>query len=336
MRKIAVTEKEEGMRLDKLIMRYLALAPKSFTYKMLRKKNITLNGKKAEGSERLTAGDELFFYLSEETIEKFRAKEEISRIERRKLSKDSVLYEDRHILIINKPAGLLSQKAKKEDVSLIEEITEYLLSENSLDEESPGTFKPAVCNRLDRNTSGIILAGKSTTGLSELGKLLAKRDSVEKYYLTIVNGCIKEKERIHGWMKKEKNRNRADIFEEGQDGAKEIETEYFPIAYTKAYTLLRVHLITGRSHQIRAHLAERGHPVIGDSKYGNKELNNPLIKKYALRHHLLHSHEFSFGDIEGVLSYMSGRRIFAPMPAQFEGIARDLFGEDIPSLCNKT
>ena len=177
MKETIIKENESGQRLDKYLKKYLPQAPGSFIYKMLRKKNITLNGKKAAGQEKLNTGDSIKFFLAEETIDKFTGNAAAS--ESYPVKKDlEIIYEDDNILLINKPAGMLSQKAKKEDVSLVEYVIGYLLSNGSVTKEELLTFHPGICNRLDRNTSGMVVAGKSLAGLQIMGEAFKERTFV--------------------------------------------------------------------------------------------------------------------------------------------------------------
>ena len=201
MKETIIKENESGQRLDKYLKKYLPQAPGSFIYKMLRKKNITLNGKKAAGQEKLNTGDSIKFFLAEETIDKFTGNAAAS--ESYPVKKDlEIIYEDDNILLINKPAGMLSQKAKKEDVSLVEYVIGYLLSNGSVTKEELLTFHPGICNRLDRNTSGMVVAGKSLAGLQIMGEAFKER-TLAKYYLCLVKGCIKETSHIRGYLKKD-------------------------------------------------------------------------------------------------------------------------------------
>lgn len=171
MQKFIVTPNEAGQRLDKLLFKYLNLAPRSFIYKMLRKKNITLNHKKCDGSEKTAAGDEVNLWLADETIEKFREIKKFARVPKH----FRVIFEDDDLLAVNKPAGLLSQKAKPEDISVNEEAVSYLLESHAITEKSLEVFKPSVCHRLDRNTSGLLIVGKSLPGLQHMSEVLKER-----------------------------------------------------------------------------------------------------------------------------------------------------------------
>ena len=309
MKEIVINENEAGQRLDKFLGKLLKEAPASFYYKMLRKKNIVLNGKKATGNEKLTAGDSVKLFLSDETFEKFAGKQQ---------TKDPVVsvphisleivYENHDVLAINKPAGMLSQKAKKEDISANEYILQYLLESGTITRERLHTFKPSVCNRLDRNTSGILVAGKTLNGLQQMSKAFRER-SMEKYYLAIVAGHISKPRRIEGYLKKDGQTNQVRIFSKPSKDAKPIITEYRPLKLLGQVTLLEVHLITGRSHQIRAHLASIGHPVIGDTKYGNPRLNREFLKNAGVTHQLLHAYRLFLAD---------GTKIQADAPKEFE------------------
>ena len=309
MKEIVINENEAGQRLDKFLGKLLKEAPASFYYKMIRKKNIVLNGKKATGNEKLTAGDSVKLFLSDETFEKFAGKQQ---------TKDPVVsvphisleivYEDHDVLAINKPAGMLSQKAKKEDISANEYILQYLLESGTITRESLHTFNPSVCNRLDRNTSGILVAGKTLNGLQQMSKAFRER-SMEKYYLAIVAGHISKPRRIEGFLKKDEKNNQVTILSEPSNDAKPIITEYRPLKLVGQVTLLEVHLITGRSHQIRAHLASIGHPVIGDTKYGNPRLNREFLKNAGVTHQLLHAYRLFLAD---------GTKIQADAPKEFE------------------
>ena len=320
MQTLHVDENEAGQRLDKLLAKFLKNAGKGFLYKMMRKKNITLNGKKCDGSERLNLGDEVQLYFSDETIEKFAGKEEtLLQEEGRKPSRlpFEIIYEDKHILLVNKPAGMLSQKAKEGDVSLNEHILNYLIDSGHLPASQLRTFRPSICNRLDRNTSGMVAAGLSLTGLQVMNGVFKDR-SIHKYYQCLVKGEIRERCLVEGFLKKDEAANKVTIHSKEIRGSVPIATEYLPISTNGSVTLLQVTLITGRSHQIRAHLASIGHPILGDFKYGDKALNNRIKQSYQVQSQLLHSWKLMLPDkLSEPLSYLSGKIFYAPLPKAF-------------------
>lgn len=307
MRKITVTPNEAGQRLDKLLLKYMNKAPKSFIYKMMRKKNITINGKKCDGSEKPATGDEITLWLSDETIDSFR---EVKHFEQVK-EHFRVIFENDDILVVNKPAGLLSQKAEAGDVSLNEEAISYLLRTKQIDDKALESFRPSVCHRLDRNTSGLIIVGKSLKGLTEMSAVFKER-TADKYYLCLTEGQIKSPALIHGYLKKDEASNKVTLSDKQTEGAQEIHTAYEPVASNGKVTLLKVQLITGRTHQIRAHLASIGHAIVGDMKYGHKNINDVFYKKYHLKHQMLHS--YMFVDKQHVYT--------APVWSDFERVLR--------------
>ncbi len=359
MKNFYVQDNEAGQRLDKLLGKLLNKAPKSFLYKMLRKKNIVLNGKKADGSEKLAPKDLITFFLSDETMANFTEQAEAVVVNKEL----ELVYEDSHILVVNKPIGELSQKADKEDVSMVEYIISYLLRSGQLTREQLASFKPGICNRLDRNTSGLLIAGKSLTGLQEMSEVMRDR-SLGKYYLCIVKGRLEGKQRVEGYLSKDEALNKVTIHSMKTEAADYICTEYQPIltyagpgsapaakAVRQAkgeaasvrtglrgeteqenrgsFTLLEVKLITGRSHQIRAHLASLGHPLIGDFKYGDQKTNHYFKAKYGLSHQLLHSYRMVFPELKGELAYLSGKELKAEQSDLFLRIQKDLFGMQI-------
>ena len=295
MRELVINANEANQRLDKYLAKYMDLAPKSFFYKMLRKKNITLNGKKAEGNEKLLINDVVRLFLAEDTIEGFRSKKEQTVVNKTSKIKLDIIYEDKDILVINKPVGMLSQKASKDDVSLVEYVIEYLLSTGSLKKQDLATFVPGICNRLDRNTSGIVVAGKSLKGLQDMNEAFKSR-SLHKFYLCLVKGKMSGKSLIDGYLFKDEKTNKVSILKDEIEGALPIKTEYIVMDSNEKVTLLKVNLITGRSHQIRAHLASIGHPIIGDYKYGDKTINDKYKSIYKLESQLLHAYELVMPD----------------------------------------
>lgn len=230
MREISITEKEEGQRLDKILGKYLNQAPASFLYKMLRKKNIKLNQKKADGKEKVRAGDVITLYLADETIEKFQnqALSNMGQIQKEKkkagqeknIGEPEVIFENEHILLLNKPAGLLSQKAAADDISLNEQILVYCLKKGLVTEEELKIRKPSVANRLDRNTTGLIAAGISIKGLTFLSELFRNR-TLEKYYYTIVRGELKKPLSLKGYLKKDEKKNQVTVTDKKMDSAED-------------------------------------------------------------------------------------------------------------------
>jgi len=315
MRQLVVHKNDENQRLDKYLKKYLKEAPGSFIYKMLRKKNIVLNDKKADGTEKLSAGDEIKLFFSEETLQKFTG-ETASMPTVQFPQKDlQILFEDEDVLILNKPAGELSQKAEANDVSMNEYALGYLQKTGVITEESLKVFKPSVCNRLDRNTSGILIVAKTYQAAREFGEALQKR-SVRKFYRCIVRGEVKKAETIDGYLWKDEKTNKVQIFKEKKDGASEIHTAYRPIKCENGLTLLEVHLITGRTHQIRAHLSSIGHSILGDPKYGDKKFS----EKWKVKYQLLHACRLELDGFTGDFAKYNGKIITADLPKVFQKI----------------
>ena len=330
MKEIIISANEAGQRLDKMLAKYLKEAPKSFLYKMLRKKNIVLNGKKATGNEKLSEQDSVKLFLADETISKFSG-QKLTVIQSD--TKLNIIYEDDDVVFINKPVGMLSQKAKENDISVVEHLTAHLIQSKSLSEEELLTFRPSICNRLDRNTSGIIVAGKSLTGLQAMSELFRQR-TLRKYYRCLVVGVVKSPRKIHGYLIKDETSNTVRISKEKlkEDGKKRgvaengsmIQTEYISLGSNGEISLLEVHLITGKTHQIRAHLASIGHPIIGDYKYGNRKVNDTYKSRFGVESQLLHSYRLEFPILTGDLNQLSEKTFIAEPPRLFQKICEEL------------
>lgn len=314
MKELTIEKNDCGQRLDKFLQKYLQEASRSFLYKMLRKKNIKLNGKKAEGNEILSLGDVVAIYFSEETLEKFRGKKEENEYPVTDLD---LLYEDEDVVIINKPVGMLSQKAKNDDTTLVEYFLGYL-QQKQIWEPGRG-FTPGICNRLDRNTSGIVIAGKSLRGLQKMSQILRQR-TLDKYYITIVEGVMHELAVIRGYLYKDEKKNKVTVYEEDGPGRSRIETGYEPLMNNGSYTLLRVKLMTGKTHQIRSHLSSIGHPLMADVKYGGKQVKGE-------KSFFLHAEEVRFPIMEEPFEKLSKRVVRAPLPPRFQNTKRQLFGK---------
>ena len=325
MREIVIRKNEAGQRLDKFLHKYLKEAGNGFLYKMLRKKNITLNHKKADGSEKLIEGDVVALFMSDETIDKFRSAGDfhISSYQSayQSLKGITVAGEDEDILILSKPQGIPSQKSGKDDISVNEWVIGYLLAKGALNEEDLKTFKPSVCNRLDTNTGGLILAGKSLGGLQVLSRALKDRN-MNKYYLAVCEGRTEEEFALSGTLVKDEKNNKVRINASGGDGDP-VRTEFRTLSYEDGYSLVEAHLITGRSHQIRAHLSSSGHPIAGDLKYGGK----PVVREdLCMNHQLLYAYRVVFPDDESFGIYQN-KEMCIPTPDPIRKMFKEYYAD---------
>ncbi len=315
MKEFSVNSANAGQRLNKYCGRILQNAPQSFIYKMLRKKNITLNDKKADGNELLVTNDKVKFFLSDETFEKFSGILTVKEANKsnKSLSDDEIIYEDENILICYKPEGELSQKAKPDDVTINERIVEYLSNKSA---DGDVKFVPGVCNRLDRNTKGLITAGKNLRAQSFLSKLFRER-TIHKYYIAVVKGEFKGLLDSTLYLSKDTETNKVYISESAKEDSQAIHSIFKGIANNKGFSIVKIRLETGKSHQIRAQLAYLGFPVLGDSKYGDAKTNRVLADAFEIRTQMLLAYELVFPECLGTFSNLSRKTIKCKIPYEF-------------------
>lgn len=314
MQEFIIQKEEAGQTVMKYLARLLPEASMGLLRKSMRKKNIVLNGKKIEGREKIAAGDSVKVWFSDETIEKFRKKKEESPKRDYPDFEAWVLYEDENIVILNKPAGLLSQG----DTSGAPSLNEALLAAR----ESGGSVKPSICHRLDRNTSGLVVAGKTVRGLQEMNALIKAR-ALTKVYQALVYGKTPPSEILKGYLVKDHERNQVRYTPCAEPGTLPIETHYETLVTTTAqgctFSLVRVRLVTGRSHQIRLHFSSIGHPLLGDRKYGSRA-SLAASEALHIRRQLLHAASLTFPVLTDDFAYLSGKTFTAPLPADFASV----------------
>ncbi|MTI47015.1 MAG: RluA family pseudouridine synthase [Firmicutes bacterium] len=323
MKEVRINENEHNQRMDKFLKKFFPKASSGFIYKMLRKKRIKLNNSKAQPKDILNKGDVLQLYLSKETINKFQEDKKVEDIS----VTFEIVYEDENIVLINKPKGLLSHAATENSTNtVVKQLISYLHKRGVYDPKKEKTFVPSICNRLDRNTSGIIIGGKNHISLQVINNSI-KNNGIRKLYKCIVRGKINEDRYLNGYIIKDLEDNIVKVSNKELSNSKRIQTIINPIKTNNDFTLLEIELITGRTHQIRAHLASIEHPIIGDIKYGCKETNEFFKKKYGLKSQFLHAYEIGFKNVEKPLNYLNGQIFSAPMTQQLQNIEDDLFGE---------
>ena len=321
MKKIQITENDANQRIDKYIKKLLVNAPTNFIYKMFRKKDIKVNGKKVNEKYILKNNDVVEMFLYEDKFKEFTATKNIYNVKKT----FKVLYEDNHVLIVYKPAGLLVHEDKNESVNtLTNQVLSYLADKNELDLSRENTFMPGPVHRLDRNTSGIVIFGKTLAALQGLNEMIKQRHCIEKSYLTICKGKVDQKRNLKGYIVKLDDQAQVKLVSKDYPGALTMETIVKPVKYNNDYSKVEVTLVTGRMHQIRVHLSSIDHPIIGDRKYGDFELNKFIKKEFGLNHQLLHAYKIRFVKTFGVLAYLQDKEIVCPVPKQFEKIENSL------------
>ena len=330
MKKITISKDNESKKLIRFLSAYFKEATTGFLYKMLRKKNIVLNDKKALGSETLKEGDEISIYFSDETLNKFIGDSKELDISNTKkiLDKNYIIYEDENIIVINKPQGILSQKSEDKDISINEMALNYMFSNNEIDKESLSIFTPSIVNRLDRNTGGLIIFAKKYKIARKLSDMFSQ-SRIDRYYITysynLGQNIFDDKDEfvaVSDYKKDEKNNmailsnthiydksiNTSDVLDEGK-----IATKFKLLSKSDLYFVIEAMLYTGKSHQIRSQLNDIGLPIIGEVKYIN--LSDSKIKnmkeKYfnKIKHQVLFSNKIVFGDFnDEEFSYLNGKK----------------------------
>ncbi|MBQ1950600.1 MAG: RluA family pseudouridine synthase [Clostridia bacterium] len=304
---LVIAQNDAGQRLDKFLTKTYHQLPASLLYKAIRKKDIRRNGRRCTISDRLEEGDVLTLFLPEDTLQTAPPTYEFMHASRQL----DIVYEDEHLLLLNKKAGLLVHPDDKEFTdTLIFRVQRYLYEKGAYDPANEASFAPALVNRIDRNTSGIVIAAKTAVALRILNEKLKNRE-IQKYYLCIVHGHMpRQSDTLEGFLEKNEKQNRVYISDKAKQGARTIRTRYRVLAEQDALSLLEIHLLTGRTHQIRAHMASIGHPLLGDGKYGSNAQNKGTgFTKQALCSYRL---KFDFTTPAGELAYLNGREFTLP------------------------
>ena len=307
MRTIEITSNDSGQRLDKFLTKKFKNMPQSLMYKYIRTKYIKLNGKRCEISSRLQTGDVLTLYIKDEFFEPVPDEYDLLKAP----AKLDIIYEDENIMLLNKKPGLIVHPDENYHFdSLIARVQHYLYDKKEYDPKKENSFAPALVNRIDRNTGGIVIAAKNAESLRILNQKLKDRE-LEKLYLCIAGGRFEKKSAtLSDYLEKNEKQNRVYVLKNPTKNSKTIKTKYRVLAEKNGFSLVEVDLLTGRTHQIRAHFASIGHPLLGDGKYGKNEINRRMGYKWQA----LYSHKltFKFTTDGGILEYLNGKTFTAP------------------------
>lgn len=311
MKKFVINDNDSGQRVDKFVSKALPELPKSMMYRLIRKKDIKINGKRCEISTRLNAGDILTVYVKDEVAAE--KSHDMSFLEHS--AELDIVYEDENVLIVNKPVGLDSHSnGSPMTDTLIDRIKHYLYNKKEYQPENESSFAPALCSRLDRNTCGLVTAAKTAVALRDLNEAIRSGNVHKIYHCVTAAPPPRESDIIIAYHQKDESRNLVKISDSPIDGYKPIKTGYKVLAAKAPLALVEVTLYTGRTHQIRAHLAHIGAPVLGDGKYGITAVN----KRYGVFRQALCAYELSFQLPEtSKMKYLNDLRITAPKP-EFE------------------
>lgn len=306
MKAYTIQENDAGQRLDKFIAKAVPLLPKGLLYKGIRTKRIKINGKRCDAGQKLLTGDQIELYLNDEFFE-----HDTQLLFLSAPSNPHILYEDDYILLCDKPAGLVVHEDNRgTSDTLIHRIQHYLYDKGVYRPQDELSFAPALCNRIDRNTGGIVIAAKNAESLRILNEKIRNHE-LHKKYLCILVGYIEPPQGtlIH-YMRKDERNNTVDVFDRPGNGLRTMVSHYQTIARRHGLTLAEVALETGRTHQIRAQFAHAGHPLLGDGKYGNGEINRRMgLKRQAL---YSYSVAFHFRSDAGILQYLDGQEFTVP------------------------
>ena len=317
--KIEIGTNEAGQRLDKFLRKLLKDVPLSKIFKALRKGDIRVNGSKQKENYSLQVDD--IVEIKYITSTKEDKKDKFIKVNATGMK---ITYEDSNVLIVEKwPNILVHPDEKGKEPSLTDYVLSYLNDKGDYVPENEVTFTPAPCNRLDRNTSGVVIFGKSFEGLRSINEMI-RDGKVEKYYNTLVKGKIKDG-LYRGYIHKNEEANISTIFDQPIKDSKEIAMEVKTIKTNGAYSFLEINLITGRSHQIRAHLAHLGAPIIGDNKYGDKKLNSFFTNKFGLDCQILYAYKVVFRNAPDKISYLTNKTVIESLPPIFKKIKNDVF-----------
>ncbi len=319
MVKFVIAENESDQRLDRFLRKYLARAPLSMIYKIIRK-DVKLNGRRVGADTVVRAGDELTLYISEEKLR------ELSRPVKKKFSgkQFKVAYEDENLLIVDKPRGLLTHgDAAEKRNTLANQVCGYLMSKGEYEPGKEKYFTPSSVNRLDRNTTGLVIFGKNAETMRTFSKYIRERSFIRKYYLTLVCGRPGGKLKFDSSIVKDVSRNLSRIADEKDEGKESI-TYLTPLLEAKEFSIVEAEILTGRTHQIRVHFSDAEFPLVGDSKYGNRHVNEMVKKKFGVTSQLLHAYKLVFGGMEGKFGYIDGLEVKTGIPEAFADTAKGL------------
>lgn len=317
MKEIMITENEAGQRCDKFLRKYLTGMPLSAIYKSIRKKDIKVNDKKTSEKYILQCGDVVKFMMQIEDLKREKKKDFMN------IEYDfKTAYEDENILVAQKLPGVLVHPDEGGTVTLTEQVMAYLYDKGEYKVDEEMTFSPSPCNRLDRNTEGLVIFAKNFETLREMNEGI-KNGDVRKIYTTLVSGKIKD-DVYTAFIKKNENTNRVKVYEEPVEGSKQIITKVSTLETVGQFSMLEIELLTGRSHQIRAHLAYLGNPIIGDPKYGDKNMNAVFVQKFGLRMQLLIANKLQFNGFFNKLAYLNGKTVTMPLSPGFKKIKNDV------------